>query len=257
MKEKEMLQIEILTPLIGEFYPNESEWEWEEGAEPEEGFPLDGHDLVQYEASIQEAVDRYNDITCDSDQPCNMMEYYHEEDAIKEKVKSAVISVRSENGQLWGCVTLQMTEPFEGMELQKFCRYMSGQYSDGWGEGFEQREIAVDGGAICVHFGYQVDRMWERAEVGAAVQQQEMDQRPQMKLVGHDGNIFAIMGRARKLLCKNGQRAQAEEMMDRVTSSDSYHKALNIISEYVKTELSEELKTSSNPDKKPTRGECR
>ena len=63
--------------------------------------------------------------------------------------------------------------------------------------------------------------------------------RPKMKLVGQDGNIFSILGRASRLLKENGQPDQAKEMCDRVYQSGNYYKALNIISEYVETELSE------------------
>ena len=35
---------------------------------------------------------------------------------------------------------------------------------------------------------------------------------PKMELFGHDGNIFAILGRASRLLCENGQRDQSKEM---------------------------------------------
>lgn len=54
----------------------------------------------------------------------------------------------------------------------------------------------------------------------------------------YDGNIFAIMGRAAKLLRENGQNAESLEMRRRVTHCDNYYKALGIISEYVETELS-------------------
>ena len=67
-----------------------------------------------------------------------------------------------------------------------------------------------------------------------------MDQtRPKMRLAGQDGNIFSILGRASRLLKENGQPEQAKEMCSRVCQSGDYYKALNIISEYVETELSE------------------
>ena len=58
-----------------------------------------------------------------------------------------------------------------------------------------------------------------------------------MNLIGEDGNIFAVMGRASGLLNEAGQKAEAKEMISRVTSSGSYDEALSIISEYVETEL--------------------
>ena len=63
-------------------------------------------------------------------------------------------------------------------------------------------------------------------------------QKPKMELVGHDSNIFSIMGRASFLLQMAGMNAKNKEMVDRVTSCKDYDKALNIISEYVDTELS-------------------
>ena len=62
--------------------------------------------------------------------------------------------------------------------------------------------------------------------------------RPKMKLLGHDGNIFSIMGDARRLLVRNGQSKEADEMFQRVQDSGNYYQALGIISEYVETELS-------------------
>ena len=70
---------------------------------------------------------------------------------------------------------------------------------------------------------------------------------PTMALFGHDGNIFAILGRASRLLCENGQRDQSREMCERVYGCHSYDDALFIISEYVETEL-------SDPDHMAARG---
>lgn len=63
-------------------------------------------------------------------------------------------------------------------------------------------------------------------------------QKPKMELLGQDGNIFGILGRASALLKQAGMKNQSDEMFQRVTASGSYEQALNIISEYVETEFS-------------------
>lgn len=73
---------------------------------------------------------------------------------------------------------------------------------------------------------------------GFRSQEAQKKERPKMNLLGEDGNIYSIMGRASGLLKENGQDAEATEMIERVTSSGSYEEALGIISEYVETELS-------------------
>jgi len=67
-------------------------------------------------------------------------------------------------------------------------------------------------------------------------------QKPTMSLLGMDGNIFAIMGRASTLLKEAGQGHLVSHMTQRVTTCGDYYKALNIISEYVETELSPSVK---------------
>jgi hypothetical protein len=88
-----------------------------------------------------------------------------------------------------------------------------------------------------------------------AMKEQLPPHRPKMKLVGQDGNIFAVLGRASRLLKENGQPDQAKEMCDRVYQSGDYYKALNIISEYVETELSERMPVKSKKGKE--RGDAR
>ena len=78
--------------------------------------------------------------------------------------------------------------------------------------------------------------------------------RPRMKLLGHDGNIFSIMGDARRLLVGNGQGREADEMFQRVQSCGNYYQALGIISEYVETELSVPRLEKEKPHKKPEKG---
>ena len=82
---------------------------------------------------------------------------------------------------------------------------------------------------------------------------EQVQRKPKMQLIGEDGNIFAILGRASGLLKDAGMKAQSDEMFERVTACGDYHKALHIISEYVETELSSPSKQSQKSKKKETR----
>ncbi len=75
-------------------------------------------------------------------------------------------------------------------------------------------------------------------------------QKPTMSLLGMDGNIFAIMGRASALLKEAGQGDLVSHMTQRVTTCGDYYKALNIISEYVDTELSDHSQPQKSQKKK-------
>ena len=91
------------------------------------------------------------------------MDYFDGSVAIKEKVVSAVPSVKESDGVLYGCTTLELKEYLETEELSELCEYLTGQYSDGWGEGFEQQEIQVDGGELHVHFWQPRDYLLNRS----------------------------------------------------------------------------------------------
>nr|WP_326186922.1 hypothetical protein [uncultured Oscillibacter sp.] len=86
--------------------------------------------------------------------------------------------------------------------------------------------------------------------LGGFIEDQPAPQKPSMQLLGHDGNIFAIMGTASGLLRRAGMKDEAAEMIDRVTSCGDYNKALNIISEYVDTELSDHAQPQKSQKQK-------
>ena len=87
-------------------------------------------------------------------------------------------------------------------------------------------------------------------KLGGFIEDQPAPQKPSMQLLGHDGNIFAIMGTASGLLRRAGMKDEAAEMIDRVTSCGDYNKALNIISEYVDTELSDHAQPQKSQKQK-------
>ena len=183
----------------------------------------------------------------------DLMQYYHEDDSVRSKVVSAVPSVEIHGNKLCGCLNVELRESLNEGEQAVLCDYISGQYSDGWGEGFEQREIEVEDGKLYVHFWQDHDFELKRdvPDVTEFKKLLNRPKKPKMQLIGQDGNIFAIMGRASRLLKNAGQSDKAKEMCNRVMSCDSYQKALNIVSEYVETEL------SPTPAPKRDRGDAR
>ena len=239
--------MKFYSPLTADFFPNEPDYQ-DEFYDEYEGCPLDGHDLLQYADAVDEAVKK--DI---ADFNGNLMQYYREDDSVRRKVVRAVPTVDEVNGELVGSLWVDTDAPLTAEEQAVFCAYISGQYSDGWGEGFEQREIDVGDGKLYVHFWQDHDFELKR-DVPDMTEFKKLlnrPKKPKMQLIGQDGNIFAIMGRASRLLKSSGQGDKAKEMRDRVMSCDSYQKALSIVSEYVETEL------SPSPMPKRDRGDAR
>ena len=181
------MQMKFYSPLTADFFPNDTEDLGDDYSEYE-GCPLDGHDLLQYADAVDEAVKK--DI---ADFNGDLMQYYHEDDSVRQKVVSAVPSVEIHGNKLCGCLNVELRESLNEGEQAVLCDYISGQYSDGWGEGFEQRDIRVEEGTLAVHFwqenGFKMTPTFEKTQ-----EQVQMTQRPKMKLLGEDGNIFAIHG---------------------------------------------------------------
>lgn len=60
---------------------------------------------------------------------------------------------------------------------------------------------------------------------------------PVCKLIGTDGNIYALMSEASTCLKRNEMRDEAKEMLERIPKeAESYDHALRIIGEYVTIE---------------------
>lgn len=122
--------------------------------EDEDGeiYENDSVDLTLYSEDIQDAIER--DQARDID---TMAMYFwtHDQkvnDAIRAKLLTCDWGVEEIGGKLYGRVEVTATEAFTVEERAAMREWISGQNSDGLGEGFEQRPIETVDGSIYVHF---------------------------------------------------------------------------------------------------------
>ena len=139
----EPVTLKLYMPLTADFYPRD---EWGDVAEESESW--DGRTLLDYENIILGALvkDRLPEET-----ERGLMRWYGEQDSLDAKVRSAVFTVETRGGRLWGVAECRVAGELTPGELAELKDFISGQAADGWGEGFEQREIPVDGGELYVH----------------------------------------------------------------------------------------------------------
>ena len=110
---------------------------------------LDGKYADGYENEIRERLAEYGDF--------DMTEYFNGSKSATDKLIHVEWDVESVGGELYGCIKAKLKEPFTKSEEKEFKDWIRGQNSDGFGEGFEQRDIEVDDGVMNVSFWHSSD----------------------------------------------------------------------------------------------------
>lgn len=121
-------------------------------------------DLTQYAEAIAEAIAREE---CVGEETRGLMHYFDESREVAAKVMSAHPKVAEINGELYGVLECKISEPLTEEEIKVLNEYWTGQMSDGWGEGFEQRPINVEDGEIYVSF-------WNSANFWSVMTEEEL-----------------------------------------------------------------------------------
>ena len=134
--------LKLLMPLTAELYVRDDYGEY-----PDEAVWLNGWDLLEYEDKIRNALVQ-NRMPEEKDR--GIMRWYSEEDSVNRKVCSAVFSIEERDGRLWGTVDCNLIGRLTPEELMTFKEYVSGQASDGWGEGFEDKKFATALSAVMI-----------------------------------------------------------------------------------------------------------
>lgn len=166
---EEPVTTRLISPLEGNFH-EENEW----GNMEETPLVLDGRDLLQYADSIQERLEK-EDWSQEGDRG---LAEYMDHRLLKQRVMSIFPGIEEIGGCLYGTATVVSRGALTPQELEAVMEYWSGQASDGWGEGFEQREIGVDDGELYVSFwqsgaDYEIlteDQFLERLQESSGLQ---------------------------------------------------------------------------------------
>ena len=135
MKQDAVHEMKLYVPLEVTMYDEDEDHEYEVGGK-------------KYYYNIKEKV-------AESIDECGergLAKYFWDDDKCRNKVYSIKPDVEIRNNQIMGVAVIKMTKPLFEEELESLKDYVTGQFSDGWGEGFEQHEIAVGDGEIYVHF---------------------------------------------------------------------------------------------------------
>ncbi len=88
-----------------------------------------------------------------------LMKYYHGDDGVNDKVQSFVFTAERVGNRLMGVALCRIQGELAPEELEKLKAYVSGQSSDGFGEGLENRAINTADGEIFVSL-WSSDKSW-------------------------------------------------------------------------------------------------
>lgn len=147
----EPTMLKLYMPLTADFYGRDEYGDMESNSSE-----LGGRALRIYKWEIMEALE-FNHMPEESER--GIMHWYSESDSVNDKVRSAVFTAEERDGRLWGVVECKVAGTLTTEELDTLKSYISGQASDGWGEGFEQQDIRTQDGTLNVHL-WSFDQDW-------------------------------------------------------------------------------------------------
>lgn len=143
MEKQELQTLRLWNPLFPKIY-RKNEWGDTE-YEPED---MEANEIVEYQEEILAAIEREKL----SNEGERGLAVYLDNDVLKGKVYSINPIVEEWDGKLWGVTEVQSHGELTQAELDEVISELTGQFSDGWGEGFEQRAIDTPYGELYLSF---------------------------------------------------------------------------------------------------------
>lgn len=145
---KELLDdIEDMTYEVGKYseifyFPLVGNLEESDEYEP---YEVDNSFLRCYEWDIEELIEKEL-----SDMNEDMKDFFYDDDNAQKKMVTVMWGVEEKNRVLYGKTEIKLREPLTPEEKEKVRDWVSGQNSDGFGEGLEQRPIETEDGDLYV-----------------------------------------------------------------------------------------------------------
>ena len=129
---------------------------------------INDHEGDYYDADgaiLTENIDKIEDaIRSEQARELKMGEYISDHADIKGKVLFAEWGVEEHYGALYGKIDCYLSEELSPEETERLKDAITGQNSDGLGEGFEQREIHIDEGDLYVSYWQSGDEYFLHTE---------------------------------------------------------------------------------------------
>lgn len=215
--------------------------------------------FMDYEDTLHsvELLEYFDDIKqlFKQDEYAELAQYLPDDHPLHEVVKEIWVDVKVIKGDLYSWTKVVASRELSEREQECLLDYLTGQFSDGYGEGLEQQEfISLRETETYEEYDEELDEYYEdeyevyascylhlwssnnfRLEFAEKCEEECVDAllKPKCKLIGEDGNIFNLIGIASKALTNAGLKDKATQMASRVVHSASYSEALSIIMEYV------------------------
>ena len=131
----------------------------------------DGDMFTVGDSYLADSADEINDALKEytANDENDMAAYYNEGDGVSQKLTSAVWSVELHGNRLFGRIDCSLKEALTAEETEALRDWLTGQCSDGLGEGFEQQPIDTMDGELFVSF-------WNSGDDYAMMTESEFDE---------------------------------------------------------------------------------
>lgn len=138
--KKELVETRLVCPLSIVMEPDDYETDM---------IDTPSDQLMYYDEEINKKI---RESMCDEDEEQRGFMAYSDDEHLRHKVFSVFPTVETIGNDLYGVVTVMSYGELNKTELEELSDEITGQLSDGWGEGFEQHPVTIGGEDYYISF---------------------------------------------------------------------------------------------------------